>query len=103
MMRSIELWCRVTIVGPGDTELIHRDLEGWGAPDLAAVDELARLTLLAGRLGAAVVVTDASPEFTALMGLSGLGVEMQGQAELGKEPLGVQEVEEEAHLRDLPP
>lgn len=78
-------------------------LEGPDAPDLSAVDELARWRLLAGRLGGHVVIDQLSPEMTELLELTGLGVEMHRQPECREQPLGIQEVEEEGHLGDLSP
>jgi hypothetical protein len=91
------------VVGPDGAELAHVVLEGPGAPDLAAVDDVARLTLAAGRLGGEITLLDLSPAMGALLELAGLGVEMEGQAELGEEPLGVQEGQEETHPGDLAP
>jgi len=101
-MPAVELWCRVTVVGPDGAELARSVLAGPGAPDLAAVDDVARLALLAGRLGGGIVLADVSPALRALLELAGLCVEVERQAELGEEPLGVQEGQEERHLGDLP-
>jgi hypothetical protein len=91
------------VKGPDGAEVAQVVLEGPGPPDLAAVDDLARLTLAAGRLGGAITLLDLAPAMRALLDLAGLRVEMEGQAELGKEPLGVQEGEEPAHPGDLAP
>ena len=48
-------------MGPDGAALISYVLEGPGAPDMGAVDEVARLALMAGRLGGAVVLADVSP------------------------------------------
>ena len=90
-----ELWCRVTVVGPDRAQLACGVLEGSGTPDLGAVDDVARLALLAGCLGGGIVLTEVSPVLRALLELAGLCVEMEGQAERGEEPLRVQEVQEE--------
>jgi hypothetical protein len=84
-------WCRITIF-----------LEGPGAPDLAAVDELAQWRLLCHRLGGRVIVDQLSPEMAELLELAGLGVEVQRQAERREQPIVAQQVEEEGHLGDLP-
>jgi hypothetical protein len=102
-MDGLQLWCRVTVMGPDGAELACVVLEGPGGPDLAAVDDVARLTLAAARLGGEITLTDLSPAMGALLELAGLRVEMEGQAELGKEPLGVQEVQEETHPGDFAP
>jgi hypothetical protein len=67
------------------------------------VDDVARLELLAGRLGGGIVLAELSPLLRELLELSGLRVEMEGEAELGEKSLGVQEGQEEMHFGDLPP
>jgi len=89
------------VVGPDGAELACCLLGGPGAPDLEAVDDVAHLALLAGRLGGGIVLAEVSPALRALLELAGLRVEVEGQAELGKEPLGVQEGQEERHPGDL--
>jgi hypothetical protein len=108
-MAAVQLWCRVTVVGVDGAELARCVLEGPGAPDLSAVDDVARLALAAGRLGGAVVLTELSPELRALfelaglrLGVAGLRVEVEGQTEFGEEPVGVQEGQEERHPGDRP-
>lgn len=90
------------IDGAGDV-LARHELAGRAEPDVGMVDLVARVALWAARQGATAVVTDASPRTVALLGLAGLPVEVKGQAEGGEEPLGVEEVEEEAHGGDPPP
>jgi hypothetical protein len=102
-MDGVQRWCRVTVVGPDGTELAHVVLEGPGAPDLAAVDDVARLALAAGRLGGEITLLDLSPALGALLELAGLRVEMEGQAELEEEPVRVQEGQEPTHPGDLAP
>ncbi|HXQ76334.1 MAG TPA: hypothetical protein VN791_07560 [Acidimicrobiales bacterium] len=101
-MAVVELWCRVTVVGPDGAEVGCWVLTGPGMPDLGAVDDVARLALLARRLGGAVVLTELSPALRTLLELTGLRIEVEGQAELGKETLGVQEGQEEGHPGDPP-
>jgi hypothetical protein len=88
-MTDVQVWCRVTIVGPDGSQLSRRALEGPGNPDVGTVDELARLALLARRLGGGVVLADVSPTLGALLDLAGLRFEVKGQVEGGEEPLGV--------------
>jgi len=102
-MEDVQLWCRVTVMGPDGSELARFVLEGPGAPDLGVVDDVARLMLVVGRLGGGITVDDVSPAMRAILELAGLRVEVEGQAERGEQPLGVQEGQEEAHPRDLPP
>lgn len=102
MMALPQRWCRVTVVGPDGTALACCLLEGAGAPDLGTVDEVARLALLATRLGGCVTLSDVAPAMQELLELAALPVEVKRQAELRKEPLGIQEVEEEVHPGDLP-
>jgi hypothetical protein len=102
MMVALQLWCRVTLIGADGTEVAHSTLEGPGAPDLLALDQVAHLALVAARAGGAVVLSDVSPDMGDLLDLSGLGVEVQRQAEGREESLGVQREEEERHGGDLP-
>jgi len=101
-MAAVQQWCRVTLVDADGVEIACCVLEGPGAPDLGAVDDFARLALLARRLGGGIVVTDLSPPLGALLELAGLGVEVERQAELGEEAIGVQRGQEERHPGDLP-
>jgi hypothetical protein len=71
------------------------------APDVAAVDALARLQLTARRLGLDVGLRNASPELLELISLVGLcdvlavcagsRIEPGGQTEEGEQSLGVEE------------
>jgi hypothetical protein len=116
MMAEAELWCRMTIVGPGDLELAAFALKGPGDPDIGAVDDVARFVVLAKRLGGRLVLTELSTKLRALLDLTGLpaevaglcveevlSVEVERQTELGEEPLGIQEGEEERRGADLAP
>ncbi|MCI4338705.1 MAG: hypothetical protein L3J72_05325, partial [Thermoplasmata archaeon] len=94
-MDDDELWCRVTIVGPDGEEVASVALEGAGFPDLGTVDKVARLTLIAGRLGGEIALTEVSPALRALLELAGLPVQMEGQPELWEEPLRVERCQEE--------
>ena len=98
----INLWCRVTVVVANNTALICHELGGPGLPDLGAMDVVARLALLAGRLGGRIILSDLSPEMGALLELAGLPVELEGEAEGGEEALRVQRGEEEVHGDDRP-
>ena len=98
-MVKAKLWCQVTIVGPEGEEIAHCRLEGCGDPNIAAVDDVARLVLLASRLGGETVITDLSAELRALLELTGLRsqldglrVEVEGQTELREKALGIQEI-----------
>jgi hypothetical protein len=91
------------VVGPEGPALGGCVLEGPGPPDLETVETVARLALTARRRGAAVVLVAVSPPLRELLEMAGLDVEMEGQAEGGKETLGVKRLQEEAHLGDLPP
>jgi STAS domain len=48
------------------------DVRGYSTPDLVLVDLLARLRLVAGRLGAGLVVLGATPELERLLAFVGL-------------------------------
>ena len=85
----------------GDTTIILCDLARLADADMATVDALARLALRARRMGCAVNLRDPSTELLELLVLAGLGevlpcapgsnVEVIGQSEERKEPLGVEE------------
>jgi len=101
-MDADELWCRVTVLGPDGSELVHGVLAGPGRPDLATVDDVARLALHAVRLGGVLAITDLSPDLRSLLDLAGLGIQVAGEPEGGEEALAVEEVEEELHPDDPP-
>jgi STAS domain len=102
------LWCRARAGDDGQPPTgASVVIEGTRLPDLAAVDELARWALEAKRAGRRLVIEYLAPQMADLLDLAGLdlvglGVEMQGQAEGGEEPLGIERVEEEGQLGDLP-
>jgi hypothetical protein len=83
-MCPVKPWCRVTVVGPDGMPLATLVLEGPGEPDVGTVDDVARLSLAASRLGGRAIVTDVLPALRALLELAGLGAELEGQAELGE-------------------
>lgn len=71
-MDAVPPWCRVTVVGPDGAELARCVLMGPGAPDLGAVNDVARLALLAIRLKGGIVLAEVSPGLRALLELTGL-------------------------------
>jgi len=71
-------WCRVTTVGPDGVALASGLLEGPVAPDMSVVDDVARLALMAKRLGGSILLTEVSADLRALLELAGLGLEMEG-------------------------
>jgi len=101
-MVSIQVWCRITLASVDGTVFASWVLEGQGSPDLGTVEDLARLKLLMGRIGGSITLTELSPSLRGLLDLTGIGVEMEGQAERGEEALGVQRSEEEMHPGDPP-
>jgi hypothetical protein len=100
VMADARQWCRIEIVRGDGTPLTAFGVGGGGRPDLAAVDTIAHLALLARRAGARMTLVDVSPELRSLVELAGLALEMEREAEGGEEALWVQEVEEEVHPRD---
>ncbi len=100
---TAEPWCRVRVAGPDGRALATVTLVGSGPPALGAVDRVARLALLAGRLGGRAVVEAASPELRTLLALAALGVEVEGEPECGEQPLGLEERQEEIHPGDPAP
>jgi hypothetical protein len=89
-----EVWCRVTVFGPDGSVLLCWTLGGWAAPDLAVIDQMARLRLEVGRRGGSVTVSDVSTAFGELLELVGLGRltgQMNGQTEDREQPVGLEE------------
>jgi anti-anti-sigma regulatory factor len=79
------------------------DVSGLTGADLHAVADLARLYAAARRLNLQLIVRNASAELVELVAFVGLAdvlrLELEGEAEEGKERRGV---EEEGQLGDLP-
>ncbi|HMC38440.1 MAG TPA: hypothetical protein VKI19_02185 [Acidimicrobiales bacterium] len=102
------IWCRITAVTADDRVAAVWQLEGAGAPDMAAVEAVAQQALGARRAGNRLVLEDVAPGLDELLRLAGLAervggpVQVERKAESGEQPLGVEEVEEERHLGDLP-
>lgn len=97
----VERWCRVRLIGPAGEQLASISLAGCGAPDLDVLDDVARLGLLARRMGGRILLADVVPALARLVELAGgLGIEVEGQAEVAEQPLGLEQREEEAHLHD---
>ncbi|MEV6650489.1 STAS domain-containing protein [Streptomyces sp. NPDC051219] len=86
--------------GSVPARVVDCDVGALTAPDLAAVDALARLQLTARRTGGRIRLLRPSGRLRALLGLVGLGVEVLGETEEREPPLGVQEGIEPD---DLPP
>ncbi len=84
-----------------DADLVVCDVEGLADPDALTIDTLARIQLIARRLGRRVRFRRACGELEQLLALAGLddvlpcgpssGIEARGQPEEGKEPLRVEE------------
>ena len=66
-------------------------VHGDGSPDLAFVDALARLQLLARRAGVKVHLSDMCTALEELLELSGLRRQVAGQAEVAEQPVCVEE------------
>jgi hypothetical protein len=93
-MVALQRWCRATVVGRDGTVVGEYVFEGAGGPDLGAVDGVARLALLATRIGGRIALGEVSAEMRELLDLVGLPVEVERQSELREEPLGIQECQE---------
>jgi hypothetical protein len=105
MMPDWQCWCRIRTVDRDGTFQDAGTFGGTTAPDLEAVDRLARrlVTLRHHDERPFLVAVDARlAELLELVGLADLVVEVQGEAEGGEEPLRVEEGEEEAHVADGP-
>jgi hypothetical protein len=73
---AIGHWCRITIEGREGHVVASWVLDGDGPPDLASVDTVASVALLARCLGGRLRVADLSPDMSALLELCGLLVEV---------------------------
>ena len=77
----------------GDTEVASWPLAADDRPGLAVVDELARLELVARRVGCSIRVIDPWLELAELLELAGLGLRVEvGREAEGGEQAGVDEV-----------
>jgi hypothetical protein len=65
-------WCEVTVYGAHGAVLDRWSIEGSGVPDLAVVEQLARLRLEATRNGMDVGLTNVCPDLANLLTLVGL-------------------------------
>jgi hypothetical protein len=120
-MESVNSWCRLSMVTPDGRVRAVWLLSGPGRPDLAAVDDIARLAVVASRRRERLFLLDVAPDLGALIRLAGLPVdvgglaadvadletenlriEMERQPERREQAVVVEEVEEEGHLGDLP-
>jgi anti-anti-sigma regulatory factor len=70
------------------------DVGGLGPPGLAVVELLARLELTARRAGGRIRLRDPGQALQALLHLTGLGFETEGQPEQREPPPGVEEAVE---------
>jgi hypothetical protein len=77
----------MVVLARDDVELATWPLWWWGRPGLEAVDELARLKLVAGRLGCSIRLRGACDELCELLDLVGLG-EMLGATDGPAQPGG---------------
>jgi hypothetical protein len=77
-MTDTTAWARVVFCW-GDDCRIDLVLGGPDAPDLAVVEGLARLELVARRSGGAMFLHDVAPVLDGLLDLVGLRGEMRGQ------------------------
>jgi len=89
-MAAVVAWGWVVLVGSGGAEVEAWVVGGPGAPDLSAVDALARSQLSARSLGGSIRLRDVCWELGELLDLVGLRREVGGEAEGGEE-VGVEE------------
>lgn len=85
----------------GDAEVASWPLAGWDRPDLAVVDELARLHVAARRLGCSIRLRDAVMELCELLDLVGLGELLSGAAGLCRQPGGQAEGGEQVGVEEI--
>ena len=81
----------IVVLVRGGAEVASWPLAVGGRPDLFVIHNLARLQLVARRLGGCIRLRDVGAELWQLLDLVGLGVEVGGKAEGGEE-VGVEEV-----------
>jgi len=93
-------WCSATVTGHDGATVARYVFEGPGLPDLAALDQVARVFLFSARLGGTVALVDVSPAMEDLLALVGLSVEMRGETELGEESIWFHHGQEEGHGDD---
>jgi hypothetical protein len=62
----------IVVLAVGGTEVASWPLAGSARPDLAVIDALARLAIIARRLGGAIGLRDAGPELLGLIQFVGL-------------------------------
>lgn len=91
-------WTKVVLRSSNGAEVASWPLASGDRPDLATIDTLARLQLVARRLGASVRLRDAGAELLGLLdlvglaqvltedtGVAGSGLQVVGEAECGEE------------------
>jgi ABC-type transporter Mla MlaB component len=74
---EVDAWATVVVLA-GGVQILDWTLTGEGRPDLATVDELARLQLVARRLGVSIEVRGAVTDLLQLLALAGLQDELLG-------------------------
>jgi ABC-type transporter Mla MlaB component len=89
------------VLARGGVDLARWPLAGRGRPDLAVVDELARLQLAARHLGCSIRLRGACRELSELLELAGLTEIVTGAASLGLEVGGESERREQAGVDEI--
>ncbi len=89
------------VLGRDGVELTRWELVIERAPDLAFVDELARMQLAARRLGCTIAVPDACARLAALLDLVGLAELLLGSDVLGREVGREPEQPEETGVEEI--
>ena len=84
-------WARIVYLDRAGRETGSIEIGGNGAPDLGAVDRIARAALEARRAGRDVRLVDVDGGLAALLELAGLGREVGRQPEQREELVGVEE------------
>jgi hypothetical protein len=91
----------VVVLVRGDAELARWRLAGRARPDLAVVEELARLELTARRVGCSIRLRDVRAELCQLLDLVGLSGVLAGTAGLPREVGGESECPEEVGVEEV--
>jgi hypothetical protein len=90
-MASVVPWVRIVFVGPTGSEVAAWVIEGPDPPDLAVVEAVARLQLLARRYGGCIELQELNADLAMLLEFVGLAGELGREPEGGEDALGVEE------------
>jgi hypothetical protein len=90
-MSAVVPWVRIVFVGSTGSEVADWVIEGPDRPDLAVVEAVARLQLLARRCGGCIELKELNADLAMLLEFVGLAGEVGREPEGGEDVLGVEE------------